>query len=206
MTNLEKTCPTCMKPLGSSTGGFVTQMIGVCHCAQQPAEVEANDDVGPIQRCGHCSKPIQRSRAGSLTQWIFSEGRCTCANPLPIVDTSIPNAVTLRAEDDWVAVDDNDELTLMPGTFPMDRYSPKVQLGAGASGIVYMARDRLLNKKVAVKTLRQLTGEQLILFQEEARVTSKLNHPNVIKILDFGPTESGTPYMVLEYIENVTSL
>ncbi len=203
MSDLEKTCPTCMRPLASSTGGLVTQMIGVCRCAHET--VEPTQDLVPLQLCGHCNKPIQRSRAGSLTQWIFSEGRCTCSNPMPVAGFAIKDEAELPAADDWLNSDE-DELPLMPGTFPIQRYSPRAQLGAGAAGIVYVARDRLLNKLVAVKTLRQLTSEQLILFQEEARITSKLNHPNIIQILDFGPTDSGAPYMVLEYIENVVSL
>ncbi|MBX9691198.1 MAG: serine/threonine protein kinase [Cyanobacteria bacterium] len=43
-------------------------------------------------------------------------------------------------------------------------------------------------------------------FQDEARVTSKLSHQSIVRILDFGPTGSGSPYMVLEYIDKAVSL
>lgn len=96
------------------------------------------------------------------------------------------------------------ELALDPERFPVQRYKPLQELGKGASGSVYLCRDRMLGEKVAVKTLRQLNGEQLIAFQSEARANSKLNHQAIITLLDFGPTPGGTPYMVLAYFKGVT--
>ncbi len=97
-----------------------------------------------------------------------------------------------------------EELVLAAGKFPTDRYIPLGRLGRGAAGVVYSAQDRLLNKDVAVKILLDLTGEQLIAFQEEARATSKLRHDNIITVLDFGASESGTPYMVMELVNGET--
>src|SRR5262249_30984498 len=86
----------------------------------------------------------------------------------------------------------------------LERYKAISELGTGGSSTVYLCRDRLLGKKVAVKTLNQLTSEQLISFQTEARANSKLSHPAILTLLDFGPTESGAPYMVLEYFNGIT--
>ncbi|MBZ0188171.1 MAG: protein kinase, partial [Candidatus Obscuribacterales bacterium] len=97
-----------------------------------------------------------------------------------------------------------EELELAPESFPVDRFKPISELGRGAGGSVYLCRDRLLGKKVAIKVLHVLTGEQLIAFQEEARVTNKLDHPRIVSILDFGSTESGVPFMVLEYFPGET--
>jgi Serine/threonine protein kinase len=58
----------------------------------------------------------------------------------------------------------------------------------------------LLNKLLAVKVLTMSQIKQLTAFQEEAKATSKLNHPSIISLLDFGLTESEVPYMVLEHI------
>ncbi|MBX9670684.1 MAG: serine/threonine protein kinase [Candidatus Obscuribacterales bacterium] len=141
------------------------------------------------------------TRTGSLTQWIFRPDSCKCEQPVAKeITTKIPALATEFAEK-W-----DDELPLGSEKFPISRYAPKALLGTGGSGIVYLARDRILRKKVAVKLLNQLTGSQLILFQDEARSTSKLSHKNIIQILDFGPTENGTPYMVLEYVPNATTL
>jgi serine/threonine protein kinase/Ran GTPase-activating protein (RanGAP) involved in mRNA processing and transport len=140
-----------------------------------------------------------------MTQWIFSSDYCSCAKP--IISQSNPgDFIEVRGPAFEIEEDDGVELPLPQGTFPLDRYQPKVKLGAGAAGTVYLSRDRLLGKKVAVKILNQLDANQLMAFQEEAKITSRLQHPNIISILDFGPTDSGIPYMVLEYVERAESL
>ena len=76
-------------------------------------------------------------------------------------------------------------------------------LGAGGMGEVYVARDPVLGRKVAVKVLPvRLTGaaETLARFTHEARSASSLNHPNIITIHDID-TERGRPYIVMEYID-----
>ncbi|MBI1271891.1 protein kinase [bacterium] len=95
-------------------------------------------------------------------------------------------------------------MNLDADNFPTDRYEPIKKLGMGANGEVYLATDKTLGKRVAVKILHTLDRDQLIQFQDEARATSKLNHTNIIDILDFGATDSGIPYMVLEYFPGLT--
>lgn len=95
-------------------------------------------------------------------------------------------------------------MNLDSDNFPTDRYEPVKKLGMGANGEVYLATDKTLGKRVAVKILHTLDRDQLIQFQDEARATSKLYHTNIIDILDFGATDSGIPYMVLEYFPGVT--
>lgn len=96
------------------------------------------------------------------------------------------------------------ELVLNAEQFPIERYKAVRELGKGGGGTVYLCWDRLLGKQVAVKTLQKLTSEQLISFQREARATSKLSHPAIVQLLDFGPTRSTAPYMVLEYFDGMT--
>lgn len=96
------------------------------------------------------------------------------------------------------------ELDLDGESFPLARYIPLFLLGCGASGSVYLAKDRVLAKPVAVKVLHTVEPAQAIDFQNEARVMSSLDHSNIIKVFDFGCTEEGAPYMVLEYLPSVT--
>lgn len=95
-------------------------------------------------------------------------------------------------------------LLLDPDSFPTDRYKPIRELGRGASGVVFECMDQVLQKKVAVKTLLMLTDEQLVSFHQEAKATSKLNHRNIVQVLDFGLTEGSTPFMALDFIEGIT--
>lgn len=85
--------------------------------------------------------------------------------------------------------------------FPIDRYKPIKQLGQGALGRVFLCDDTHLNKQVAVKCLHLSTADHVMSFQQEARIVSRLNHDNVIKLLDFGTSKSGQPYMVMEYFD-----
>ncbi|MCA9802873.1 MAG: serine/threonine protein kinase [Cyanobacteria bacterium HKST-UBA02] len=88
-----------------------------------------------------------------------------------------------------------------PGDLP-DRYVIEQKLGEGGMGIVFRARDGVLDKTVAIKVLA-LESDPAILgrFQREAQMASRLNHPNVVQILDFGVSSSNRPYMVMEFIE-----
>ncbi|MBX9667595.1 MAG: protein kinase [Candidatus Obscuribacterales bacterium] len=91
------------------------------------------------------------------------------------------------------------EINVVNDLFPKDRYKPLGELGHGSAGNVYLCRDRVLGKKVAIKT-RRSTPDQLISFQQEARATSALQYPNIVTILDFGTTNEGAPYMVLDFV------
>src|SRR5438045_1651405 len=76
-------------------------------------------------------------------------------------------------------------------------------LGAGGMGEVYVARDPSLGRTVAIKVLPQRFSsdrESLLRFTREAHSASALNHPNIVTIHEVG-TDSGTPYIVMEYVE-----
>lgn len=92
------------------------------------------------------------------------------------------------------------EIELDQAKFPKERFKPLGLLGQGAGGSVYLCRDRYLNKKVALKVLNYVSDEILVAFQSEARINTRLEHPNIARVLDFGIHEGNTPYMVVEYI------
>lgn len=77
-------------------------------------------------------------------------------------------------------------------------------LGEGGMGWVYEARHLRLNKRVAVKLMaRELAAnpEALARFHREAQVTSQLGHPHLVTVIDFGTTEVGEPFLVMEYLD-----
>jgi serine/threonine-protein kinase len=81
-------------------------------------------------------------------------------------------------------------------------------IGKGAMGVVYKARDPLLDRIVAVKTImspqqqgRRVRSAFLERFQREAKAAAKMSHPAIVTIFDVGVDEdSGAPFMVLEYL------
>lgn len=84
-----------------------------------------------------------------------------------------------------------------------ERYQIIDTLGEGGMANVYLAKDIILQRKVAVKVLRldlQKDPQLEARFQREAMATSELSHPNIVSVLDVG-TDQGIPYMVMEYVD-----
>src|ERR1700730_17354483 len=105
--------------------------------------------------------------------------------------------------------------TLKPQMTPMDdrkserfgRYEILAELGRGAMGIVYKARDPKINRVVAVKTI-SLAGqppEDELEYRErlfrEAEAAGRLSHPGIVTIFDVGEEpETHAPYIVMEFV------
>jgi serine/threonine protein kinase len=94
------------------------------------------------------------------------------------------------------------------GRAHIGRYEVIKTIGKGAMGVVYKARDPLLDRVVAVKTImspqgqgRRVRSAFLERFQREAKAAAKMQHPAIVTIFDVGvDEESGAPFMVLEYL------
>ena len=91
----------------------------------------------------------------------------------------------------------------------IDRYQIMEQLGQGGMATVYLAFDLRLDRKVAVKVIRRDVFPPVVLdrvlkrFEREAKALAKLNHLNIVSIIDFG-TYDGSPYLVMPYIPSGT--
>lgn len=82
-------------------------------------------------------------------------------------------------------------------------YTILSKIGAGGMGEVYRARDTRLDREVAIKLLPAEVSsdpDRLKRFEQEARATSALNHPNILTVYDIG-TYNGSPYIVAELLE-----
>jgi eukaryotic-like serine/threonine-protein kinase len=88
----------------------------------------------------------------------------------------------------------------------IDRYELHELIGEGGMGAVYRAVDSRLGRTVAIKTVVShrsgdgLTNELRQRFMREALAASKVDHRNVVQVIDFGVTAEGTPYLVMEYL------
>lgn len=86
------------------------------------------------------------------------------------------------------------------------RYKILRTVGHGGMSDVYEARDPIFKRNVAVKIIKPEAAERsdnLIRFQNEARFSSALNHPNITKIYDYGEHQ-GLPYIINEFINGKT--
>ncbi len=97
-------------------------------------------------------------------------------------------------------------LDALEGITLAGKYQLLSLLGSGGMGYVYRAEQLGLRRSVAVKLLRpdKLNRTNLDLFRTEALAASRINHPNAVAIYDFGVTEGGTPFLVMEHLRGET--
>ena len=87
-----------------------------------------------------------------------------------------------------------------------DRYEIIKSIGEGGMANVYLAKDIILDRNVAIKVLRgDLAGDEKFVrrFQREALSASSLSHPNIVEMYDVGE-DNGTYYIVMEYVSGMT--
>ncbi len=88
----------------------------------------------------------------------------------------------------------------------LGKYEIRRELGRGAMGVVYEGYDPLIERVVALKTIRadQLVGDNahdiIARFRREAQAAGRLSHPNIVSIYDFGE-DAGVWYIAMEFIK-----
>ncbi|MFW6053728.1 MAG: serine/threonine-protein kinase, partial [Persicimonas sp.] len=102
---------------------------------------------------------------------------------------------------------DADATKRLSGQLLSGRYQVRECLGEGAMGAVYRAEHTLMKKTVALKVMRPQIGERDELverFRREAQAAANIEHPNVCSASDFGETDDGMLFLVMEYLEGRT--
>src|SRR4051794_29726706 len=90
------------------------------------------------------------------------------------------------------------------GTMLNERFLLEKELGRGGMGAVYSATDQVLQRNVAIKLLKEQSGEEVgKRLRLEAQIAARLLHDNVVRIYDFGQAE-GTWYLVMEQVEGTS--
>jgi serine/threonine-protein kinase len=88
----------------------------------------------------------------------------------------------------------------------LGQYTLRRKLGVGGMGEVYLAHHRLLRRPCAVKLIRPAAANpsSLVRFEREVQAMASLTHPNIVEIFDYGHTEDGTFYYVMEYVPGLS--
>jgi serine/threonine-protein kinase len=99
------------------------------------------------------------------------------------------------------AVDPDDPLI---GTVLAGRYLVERRIGEGGMGLVYAGFHRDIDKRVAIKVLRDDLSrrpEVVARFRQEAKSASRIGHEHIVDIFDFGETARGSSYFIMEFLE-----
>jgi len=88
----------------------------------------------------------------------------------------------------------------------LGQYTLVRKLGEGGMGSVYEARHTMLRRPVAVKLIRagQVSADSLARFEREVQLTSQLSHPSTIGVYDYGRTDEGVFYYVMEHLSGIS--
>lgn len=153
--------------------------------------------------------PIIRAEYQQLVEWIQTSKRVSTE-----VKQLLHSPETLANSLDSETIKENsaaqDETGALASSLAQlrlsDRYQVVRELGRGGMGIVLLAHDRVLNRKVAVKIPSLLAAARpkaLDRFRREARAMAQVQHPNLCQIHDFGEVD-GRPYLSMAWIEGQT--
>lgn len=114
------------------------------------------------------------------------------------------DTTTLCPSDGAVLQQPGDDLI---GQILADKYRIEELISEGGMGAVYRATHILMDKKVAVKVLRpSLAADDTIVarFSREAKAASRIAHPHALSVTDFGESENGVVFLVMEYLDGKT--
>src|SRR5215470_3953134 len=84
-----------------------------------------------------------------------------------------------------------------------DRFAILERIGEGGTGVVYKAKQLTVDRVVAIKVLGSHVSTDpswVKRFHNEARAASRLDHPNTVRLIDFGQTKEGLLFIAMEYL------
>jgi serine/threonine protein kinase/tetratricopeptide (TPR) repeat protein len=128
---------------------------------------------------------------------------CRCGTELDAMALGCPNCGEMV---DGIDSEENNGVEFTPGAVVLDKYEIMRMLGRGGMGQVYLARDRQLERLIALKTLSKdfnSDEEYKARFIREARMASALNHPNILTVYEVGSIDN-TLFIATEYVEGQT--
>ncbi|MBW2735481.1 MAG: serine/threonine protein kinase [Deltaproteobacteria bacterium] len=107
--------------------------------------------------------------------------------------------------EDGAALCDLEDLARI-GTF-FSNYELTGIIGVGGMGVVYKGVHSALKKTFAIKVLNEQYGKRTSAYQEmlrEAQAASRIRHPHIVNVTDFGISDDGAAYLVMEYLEGTS--
>jgi tetratricopeptide (TPR) repeat protein len=133
--------------------------------------------------------------------------RCpSCHTPMEVaVDTVLTDLTCTACGSHFSLIDQSQATRIAPPLSTMGRFELIERIGIGAFGSVWKARDKSLDRTVAIKIPRQgaMTPEEQEKFFREARAAAQLRHPNIVSVHEVG-REGDTIFIVSDFVRGVT--
>jgi serine/threonine-protein kinase len=140
---------------------------------------------------GHPEVATTAARAGGWVPWGDNLLMLLCGAVLAIVGTQVVGALCARVSE----------------AHYLGPYHLRERIGTGGMGEVYLAEHQLMKRPCAIKLIRPSSAADpraLARFEREVRTTAQLSHWNTVEVYDYGRTEDGTFYYVMEYLPGLS--
>jgi eukaryotic-like serine/threonine-protein kinase len=186
------------RPEGRAASAATTSGLAetVSSCASPQAAGERL-----VPRAPHPAAVI-RALAPTVAEWMATDAAASTPEPSQPARLEAPvSAVVERTVDEPLA-----SVGLKPGDVVDRTYRIERTLGVGGMGVVALAHDERLDRRVAIKLIKPelfAFPEMRTYFDNEARAMARVSHPNVVHVYAFGEHGS-VPYFVMEYVEGRT--
>jgi serine/threonine-protein kinase len=102
------------------------------------------------------------------------------------------------------ALDPTRNVPVRPGDVVADKYEIEALIGSGGVGVVFSAKHKGLDQRVAIKLLQRSalgSGENVSRFEREVKILARIKSEHVARVMDTGQLPTGEPFMVLEHLE-----
>jgi len=122
----------------------------------------------------------------------------------PACGKEYPNTMTICSVDAAVLQNSSDPLL---GQTLAGKYLVEKLIKRGGMGAIYQGKHVLMDKTVAIKVLRPalaVDDDVVARFSREAKAASRISHPHAVSVTDFGESENGIVFLVMEYLEGRT--
>src|SRR5207244_12698889 len=119
----------------------------------------------------------------------------------PACGKEYPNTMTICSVDAAVLQNSSDPLL---GQTLAGKYLVEKLIKRGGMGAIYQGKHVLMDKTVAIKVLRPalaVDDDVVARFSREAKAASRISHPHAVSVTDFGESENGIVFLVMEYLD-----